>query len=207
MTLLVDTNVWSLTYRRDVAAAAPEAQELIAAITRGDPIVSTGLVLQELLQGFHGPRDRQLILDKFAAVPMLVPEHEDHLAAADLFSRCRRAGRQVETIDILLAQLCLRYDLTMLSADKVFASIAPLRGSQGVGGVAGSARYSITFVAWISTDCGIGEADGLGGLQVDDEVETGRLQPGHLARLSALAGSRQHSPRTLAPSVPDSWAP
>jgi predicted nucleic acid-binding protein len=128
LTLLVDSSVWSLALRRDEPPNTANVQELRRALNAGEPIVSTGLILQEVLQGFRGPKSRDLILNHFAAFPLLVPDRDDYVAAADLRNRCRRSGRQVETIDALLAQLCLRYELTMLSADRVFASIAPLVG-------------------------------------------------------------------------------
>ena len=86
--------------------------------------MTTGLVLQELLQGFSGPRDRRQILERFAALPLLVPDRRDHVDAADLRNKCRRSGVQIGTIDALLAQLCLRYDPTMLTADNDFQNIA-----------------------------------------------------------------------------------
>lgn len=86
--------------------------------------MTTGLVLQELLQGFEGARNRRELIDRFADLPFLEPERDDYVEAADLKSRCRRAGVQIGTIDALLAQLCLRHDLAMLTADKDFAAIA-----------------------------------------------------------------------------------
>ena len=52
MTLLVDTSVWSLALRRDVEVEEPEVQALKDALAGADIVVTTGLVLQELLQGF-----------------------------------------------------------------------------------------------------------------------------------------------------------
>jgi predicted nucleic acid-binding protein len=122
----VDTSVWSLALRRDVPAPLPEVRALIRAIEDGEPMLTTGLVLQELLQGFAGPRDRQQIIEKFAAMPLLVPDRRDHIDAAELRNRCRRGGLQIGTVDALLAQLCMRHDLTMLAADRDFESIAGL---------------------------------------------------------------------------------
>ena len=51
MTLLVDTSVWSLALRRDGSATAPEVRALQGALAGSDDVVTTGLVLQELLQG------------------------------------------------------------------------------------------------------------------------------------------------------------
>jgi predicted nucleic acid-binding protein len=87
-------------------------------------VFTTGLVLQELLQGFRGPRARDAIIDRFAALPFLRPEREDHIAAADLRNDCRRRDIQVGTIDALLAQLCIRFELTLLTTDTDFARIA-----------------------------------------------------------------------------------
>jgi len=94
------------------------------AIEVGETIVTTGLVLQEILQGFSGPKARAQILNRFSAVPLLAPDRDDHVQAADLRNRCRRAGVQIGTIDALLAQLCVRHDLMMLSTDKDFKHVA-----------------------------------------------------------------------------------
>jgi predicted nucleic acid-binding protein len=101
-----------------------EVNALIEAIENGATIVTTGLVLQELLQGFSGPKAQDQILDRFSAVPLLVPDRNDHIAAADLKNRCRRDGVQIGTIDALFAQLCVRHDLTLLTSDHDFRRIA-----------------------------------------------------------------------------------
>ena len=100
------------------------------ALEGGDTVLTTGLILQELLQGFAGPRARKDIIDRFAALPLLPPDRQDHIAAAELRNRCRRGGVQMGTIDALLAQLCLRHQLTLLTTDKDFrlaAKHCPLR--------------------------------------------------------------------------------
>ena len=40
--------------------------------------------------------------------------------AANLRNRCRRSSVQFGTTDALLAQLCIRHDLTMLTSDNDF---------------------------------------------------------------------------------------
>lgn len=124
MSLFVDTSVWSLALRRNSPSAVAEVQALTRAIEAGETIVTTGLVLQEILQGFSGPKASAEILDRFSAVPLLVPDRDDHIQAADLRNRCRRAGIQIGTIDALFAELCIRHDLTMLSADNDFKDVA-----------------------------------------------------------------------------------
>jgi predicted nucleic acid-binding protein len=123
VTLFVDASVWSLAFRRDQTSTDPEVGALRRALESGEPIVTTGLILQELLQGFAGPRARRDIIDRFTALPLLSPGREDHIAAAELRNRCRRAGVQIGTIDALLAQLCIHHQLTMLTTHKDFGHV------------------------------------------------------------------------------------
>jgi predicted nucleic acid-binding protein len=124
LSLFVDTSVWSLGFRRNARAVASERDELIRAIRVGEELVTTGLVRQELLQGFSGPRNRTQSLDRFAALPLLVPDRRDHVEAAELKNKCRRGGIQAGTIDALVAQLCVHHDLTMPTSDRDFRNIA-----------------------------------------------------------------------------------
>jgi predicted nucleic acid-binding protein len=122
--LFVDTSVWSLALRRDVSVAEPAVERLRDALETGEGVFTTGLVLQELLQGFHGPKVRDAIVERFSALPLLVPDRSDHVEAADLRNACRRKGVQVGTIDALLAQLCRRHELIMLTTDRDFELMA-----------------------------------------------------------------------------------
>jgi predicted nucleic acid-binding protein len=124
LTLFVDTSVWSLALRRDRLPDAREVSVLVEAIRNDETLVTTGFVLQELLQGFSGPKARDQIISHLSAVPLLVPDRDDHIEAAALRNKCRRSGVQIGTIDALLAQLCIRHDLTMLTTDNDFERIA-----------------------------------------------------------------------------------
>jgi predicted nucleic acid-binding protein len=124
--LFVDTSVWSLAVRRDQAQDEPTVERLYQALDGGEAVFSTGLVLQELLQGFAGPKAREAIIERFTALPLLVPDREDHIAAAEIRNACRRTGVQIGTIDALLARLCTRHDLVMLTTDHDFDRMIPL---------------------------------------------------------------------------------
>ena len=126
--LFVDTSVWSLAFRRDQLTNVPQVGALMRAIDQGEIIVTTGLVLQELLQGFVGPRARRSIIERFTSLPLLVPDRQDHIDAAELRNRCRRAGVQLGTIDAVLSQLCIRHGLTMLTTDNDFVLAAKHTG-------------------------------------------------------------------------------
>lgn len=128
--MFVDTNVWSLALRRDAPPDHAAVVFLRKALLDGDTVVITGIVLQELLQGFHGPKDRVRILERLQVLPFLNPTRDTHVQAAVLRNTCRRRGVQLGTIDALIARLCIEHDLALLTADKDFvhaARFVPLR--------------------------------------------------------------------------------
>lgn len=122
--LFVDTSVWSLALRRDASPEGPQVRRLREALRGGESVHTTGIVLQELLQGYRGPRARAQVVERFATLPLIVPAREDHIDAAALRNTCRRHGIQVGTIDALLAQLCIRHNLVLLTTDHDFRHIA-----------------------------------------------------------------------------------
>jgi len=124
VSFLVDTSVWSLALRRDASIEAPEVRTLVEALAGSDVVVTTGLVLQELLQGFAGPRAATAIVERFSALALVQPDRDDHIAAAELRNKCRRAGVQLGTVDALIAQLCIRHGLTLLTTDQDFTHAA-----------------------------------------------------------------------------------
>jgi predicted nucleic acid-binding protein len=125
LTLFADTSAWSLVLRRDQLTDHVTVRALIRALDTGERVVTTGLVLQELLQGFCGPKAHEQIVDRFSAIPLVVPDREDHVSAASLRNHCRKKGIQVGTVDALLAQLCIRHDL-VLTTDEDFGHVARL---------------------------------------------------------------------------------
>jgi predicted nucleic acid-binding protein len=116
--------VWSLALRRDAAASEPEVQALADALAGADLVVTTGLVLQELLQGFSGPRSASAIVERVSALAPVQPDRDDHVAAAALKNSCRRAGVQLGTVDALIVQLSIRNRLTLLTTDQDFTHAA-----------------------------------------------------------------------------------
>ena len=124
MRLLVDTSVWSLAFRRDSPSLTAEALALKKALESGDEVFITGIILQELLQGFIKPQAQDQIVEYFHSLPLLTPDFDDHIKAAALRNQCRTKGIQVTTVDALLAQLCIRHELEMLTTDKDFTHIS-----------------------------------------------------------------------------------
>ena len=125
MSLLVDTSVWSLALRRDRPTESPEVDAILRALAGPDIVMTTGLILQELLQGFVPDRARAQIIERFASMPLVEPDRNDYVAGAEVRNECRRAGVQLGTVDALIAQLAIRHGHTLLTTDRDFAHAAP----------------------------------------------------------------------------------
>jgi predicted nucleic acid-binding protein len=117
VSLLVDTSVWSLALRRDAPPGIPEVRALRDALADGEIVATTGMILQELLQGVVPERAQAQITETFAALEYLTPSREDHVAAAGVRNTLRSAGVQVGTIDALIAQLAIAGGHTLLTTD------------------------------------------------------------------------------------------
>ena len=121
--MLVDTSVWSLAFRRSAPADAPHVRELRTSLEEGE-VVLTGIVLQELLQGLVPGAARDRLLAPLLKLSLLVPSRDDQVLAAELLTTCRSRGVQLATVDALLAALCVRRALTMLSTNRDFEHAA-----------------------------------------------------------------------------------
>lgn len=117
---MVDTSVWSLALRRDVVPDVPHVNLLVRALQGQSIVVTAGIILQEVLQGVLGPKQVQAIVGRLSALPMVMPDRQDYIDAADIGRTCRRSGVQLKTIDALIAQLCIRHDLELLTTDQDF---------------------------------------------------------------------------------------
>ncbi len=120
MSLLVDTSVWSLALRRDGSTSAPEVQALLDALAGSDWVVTTGLVLQELLQGFHGPRAAAAIIERFAALPIIAPDRQDHIAAAEVRNNGAASCQITMALGQSVAHVVVRKPVETVAAQTTF---------------------------------------------------------------------------------------
>ena len=116
--LLVDTSVWSLAFRRDSPPDLPEVVALRRALTRGDTVATTGMILLELLRGFVPASAKQVILTAFDNLDLIEPQREDYVAAAVVADTCRAAGVQLGSMDALIAHLAIAGGHTLLTTDR-----------------------------------------------------------------------------------------
>jgi hypothetical protein len=126
--VLVDTSVWADFLN---GFGSQEALALKQLIEDEVEIFTTGLILQEVLQGIREKRKRSAIRADLAEFVCIQPTVETHIEAAEIFASCRQRGVAVrKSIDCVIAQLALEYDLEVLQKDRDFTQIAkvlPLR--------------------------------------------------------------------------------
>ena len=124
MRILVDTSVWSLALRRDRPPDLREVRVLAELVERGEDLVLTGTILQEVLQGFIGGTRFRRLVEILDAFPLLDLGREDFVYAAELRNRCRAKGVQVTTVDAQIAAAAIRHECGLLSTDDDFRHVA-----------------------------------------------------------------------------------
>lgn len=106
-------------------------QRVLAAMNGGDTFAINVLVLAETLYGIsstpRGAKNRAVWAQLEPQIACYVPDIADAVEAADLQLRLRRRGRQLATVDALIAVIALRYDLTLLTTDNDFDAVPGLR--------------------------------------------------------------------------------
>ena len=120
MSLLVDTSVWSLALRRNAPADTAHVATLQRALAGQELVMTTGVIVQEVLQGTLPTATRSLLLERFANLGFVTPDRGDHIWAADLRNECRTHGVQLGTIDALIAAISIRHGLTLLTSGRDF---------------------------------------------------------------------------------------
>jgi|SRR5450432_307425 len=119
--VLVDTSVWVEVLRSPSTPLSPVLRDLIDGTVR---VHTTGLIVQEVLQGTLVPSEVARVSALMASLPYFPMTREDHLRAAALYRKLRVSGVTVPSIDVALAQLALDRGARLWSLDAHFDAIA-----------------------------------------------------------------------------------
>lgn len=128
MSVLVDTSIWSLAFRRRTVTG-PEVQRLANLITRGDAVI-IGPVRQEVLSGIRTSEQFLRVRQRLRAFPdhSVSEAHFEH--AADFYNRCRARGVQGSNTDFLICAVAEMDQMPIFTADidfQHFAKHLPIR--------------------------------------------------------------------------------
>jgi tRNA(fMet)-specific endonuclease VapC len=124
---LLDTNHASPL----VTAGHALASRLLQQLTTGDTFAICVPMLAELIFGIgilpRAVQNRATCAQLQPLFPCYVPDASDAVFAADLQIALRRQGRQLATVDALVAAIALGHDLVLLTSDADFGSVPQLR--------------------------------------------------------------------------------
>jgi predicted nucleic acid-binding protein len=124
MKILLDTSIWSLALRRKSGVVSAESVMLRTLIEQGEDIHLLGIILQEVLQGIKNPKDFHLLKDYLDAFPLIELTRDDYIKAAELKNRLIKKGKQISTIDALIASASISYSCYLFTTDRDFENIA-----------------------------------------------------------------------------------
>jgi predicted nucleic acid-binding protein len=125
--MMVDTSVWVDFFNQH---PSPQAQRLTIAIQQNESIAITGLIYTEILLGLKNDVDAARVAKLLAICDWVAePTLDDYAQAAKLYRDCRSQGVTIRsTIDCLIAQRCIRDNLTLLAKDRDFEQMARFSG-------------------------------------------------------------------------------
>ena len=120
--ILVDTSAWIEFLR---ASGRPVHLTLRHHLTQQSPIVTTEVVIMEVLAGARNRREYNVLRNRLTAFPQLTLRSlSDFEHAAELYRSCRDKGVTVrKLIDCLIAAVAIRAGASVLHNDRDFDSI------------------------------------------------------------------------------------
>jgi predicted nucleic acid-binding protein len=121
--ILPDTAAWIELLR---STGSPAHRQLAELLDSDEPILTTGVVLLEVLAGTRGRRDMDAarrLLGRCRFVTLR--ELADYAAAAALYRACRRQGTTIRRLsDCLIAAVAIRANASVLHRDSDFDALA-----------------------------------------------------------------------------------
>jgi predicted nucleic acid-binding protein len=125
---LIDSSVW-IDYFTE--RPLPHAEMLASRLERGLPVATTGIVIQELLQGVRTDREAGQLRVRLSRLQYLPAGKTTHVTAAMLYRKTRAQGVTVPAVDALIAAVAVQNDIPLLTADvehfEALARVSKLR--------------------------------------------------------------------------------
>ena len=122
MKVIVDSSVWIDFFN---GKNTPAVQKFKTLIKQDIQIFITGIILQEVLQGFKDDREFSIALEHLTGFAILsVEEKELAIEAAQIFRTLRRKGKTIlSSNDFIIAVIAQKHDCVILTSDKHFKTI------------------------------------------------------------------------------------
>ena len=118
--ILIDSSVWIHFFRGAPAALTEIVQRLVI----DDFAVTCGPVLTEVVRGARSKKEEKSLREKLSPLICYPLQKEDFEGAASLGVSLKQKGYVVNTLDLLIAYVCLREEIPVLHNDSDFEFIA-----------------------------------------------------------------------------------
>jgi predicted nucleic acid-binding protein len=124
MSVLVDTSIWSLAFRRKTVAS-PEVAKLSELIQQNKARI-IGAIRQEILSGIRDPARFEIIREQLTMYPDLSLSRVHYERAAEFNNLCRAKGIQGSPADFLICAVADLNQVEVFTTDRDFEHFSKL---------------------------------------------------------------------------------
>jgi len=121
--VLVDTSVWIDYFNKTDSMPGEYVEQLL----KNGKVVSSGIVLVELLQGAKIKKEFDAILESMVALPFLETTLNTWIEAGRISFSLRRKGITIPTTDLIIASLALENNCLIYTSDPHFNKIPEIK--------------------------------------------------------------------------------
>ncbi len=125
--IFLDTSILSISYRRKYRKDIDKPSEvklLEKMILDNEPLVISGIVLQEFLSGLKEEAQFQRLQKLGEFFPIIMATKQHHIEAAKIANICRRNGVATSATDCLIAAITIEKNGQLFTIDRDFGYMA-----------------------------------------------------------------------------------
>ncbi len=118
--VLIDTSVWIDFFRKRNV----DLIEKIRTLLETGKAVYAGIIALELINGAKGQKELQALNDVFGTMERIEEEKNTHFNAGMMGYELARKGHTLSVVDLLIAQIAIENDVSLMTFDEHFKIIA-----------------------------------------------------------------------------------
>jgi predicted nucleic acid-binding protein len=118
--VLIDTSVWVDFFRGN----NDELAERISSLLKSGRAVYTGVIALELINGAKSRKEVSILYDAFDAMNCITVTDMTFLSAGRMGYELARKGYTLSTVDLLIAQVAIENDVSVMTHDEHFSTMA-----------------------------------------------------------------------------------